>query len=81
MQDMKLEDRWWRLNNLYTIMSKSGAPVVFRLNHAQEELYLDMYTPTWSSRHTKTVVERLNKNIFPFIGDKAITGILPRDIA
>lgn len=39
----KLEDRWWRLNNLYWILDKWGRPVKFRPNWAQKQLYLGLW--------------------------------------
>ncbi len=42
--------------------------------------WLNMHTATWSPRHTKTVIERLKKNLFPWIGDMPIAEILPRHV-
>ncbi len=38
-----LSDPLWRLNNLYSIIDKSGNKILFRLNWAQEQLYRDMW--------------------------------------
>lgn len=38
-----LNDPLWRLNNLYSIIDKSGNKSLFRLNWAQEQLYRDMW--------------------------------------
>lgn len=35
----KLNDPYWRINNLYWILDKEGRRVKFKLNHAQEMLY------------------------------------------
>lgn len=40
----KLDDRYWRLNNLYWIKDKQGMVVQFKMNWAQEELYKNMHT-------------------------------------
>ncbi len=39
----RLANPKWRLNNLYSIISKQGSKVVFKLNWAQEELYNNMW--------------------------------------
>jgi len=39
----RLEDRWWRLNNLYYIIDKHGTKVQFKPNWAQETLLSDMW--------------------------------------
>lgn len=39
----KLRDRWWRLNNLYYIVTKEGRKELFRPNWAQEQLYREMH--------------------------------------
>ncbi len=39
----KLQDRWWRLNNLYVIKNKHGQKVKFRLNWAQALFYRSMW--------------------------------------
>lgn len=36
-------DRYWRLNNLYTVKDKRGIAVPFRMNEAQERLYHDLH--------------------------------------
>ncbi|MDD2850445.1 MAG: integrase arm-type DNA-binding domain-containing protein [Desulfuromonadaceae bacterium] len=36
--------------------------------------------PSWSASHAKTTLERLEKNIFPWVGSKAITEIKLADI-
>lgn len=41
--EKKLADRWWRLNNLYYIVTKDGRRELFRPNWAQEQLYWDMH--------------------------------------
>lgn len=33
----KLADRWWRLNNLYWVLSPAGKPVLFQPNEAQTD--------------------------------------------
>lgn len=38
-----LEDRYWRLNNLYWIMDKQGKRVLFVMNEVQEKLYRAMW--------------------------------------
>jgi len=38
-----LSDPYWRINNLYTVVNKSGMPVKFKQNWAQEELYQKMW--------------------------------------
>jgi hypothetical protein len=37
-------DRHWRLNNLYTIKDKAGVAIPFRMNAAQEQLYVDLHS-------------------------------------
>ena len=37
-------------------------------------------TPTWSARHAKTVIQRLEYNVFPVIGNRPIASITPKDI-
>src|SRR4026209_2801348 len=39
----QLTDRCWRLNNLYTIQTKEGHKVPFRLNWAQTELLSSLH--------------------------------------
>jgi hypothetical protein len=39
----KLSDRYWRLNNLYSIKDKQGRRVQFRFNWAQEFLYRGLW--------------------------------------
>lgn len=39
----KLSDRWWRLNNLYWIIDKSGQRVQFKPNWAQKYFYNNMW--------------------------------------
>src|ERR1700676_2449169 len=39
----RLNDPLWRLNNLYSIIDKSGNKSIFKLNWAQEQLYQDMW--------------------------------------
>jgi hypothetical protein len=39
----KLNDQWWRLNNLYWIVNKAGVRVKFTPNWAQEQLYREMW--------------------------------------
>lgn len=39
----KLKDRWWRLNNLYYIVTKDGRKELFKPNWAQEQLYRAMH--------------------------------------
>lgn len=34
-----LSSKLWRLNNLYTVINKSGSPVCFRMNYAQHRVY------------------------------------------
>ena len=36
--------------------------------------------PGWSGRHAKTTMERMEKNVFPFIGTKAITDLGVEDM-
>ena len=38
-----LADPYWRINNLYKIVNKSGRKITFQLNWAQEELYRNMW--------------------------------------
>lgn len=38
-----LQDRYWRLNNLYYIKDKSGNKIPFKLNWAQEDFYWAMH--------------------------------------
>lgn len=38
-----LTDPWWRLNNLYYIVDKSGKKEVFKCNSAQKHLYNNMW--------------------------------------
>lgn len=38
-----LDNPLWRINNLYKIVNKQGAPIVFKLNWAQQELYNNMW--------------------------------------
>ena len=39
----QLADQYWRINNLYWIMDENGRRVLFKLNHAQEELYQHLW--------------------------------------
>lgn len=39
----RLSDPLWRLNNLYRIVDKKGAKILFKLNWAQKELYENMW--------------------------------------
>ena len=39
----QIADRFWRLNNLYTIQTKEGHKAPFRLNWAQAELLRDLH--------------------------------------
>ncbi len=39
----KLNDRWWRLNNLYYITNERGQKIKFRCNHAQKLFYNTMW--------------------------------------
>lgn len=39
----RLSDRWWRLNNLYYIIDKSGNKVKFKSNWAQKDLYDNLH--------------------------------------
>lgn len=39
----KLEDQWWRLNNLYHITDKHGKKVLFRMNKAQQLLFKTLW--------------------------------------
>lgn len=39
----KLQDRWWRLNNLYWIINQDGERVKFKPNAPQRELYANMW--------------------------------------
>lgn len=34
-----LRSKLWRLNNVYTIVGKTGEPVIFRMNYAQHKVY------------------------------------------
>ena len=36
--------------------------------------------PTWSKRHSEDVIERLEKNIFPFIGSRPLAEITPPEL-
>jgi hypothetical protein len=38
-----LEDKWWRLNNLYWIIDKQGKRILFKANPAQRYLYENMH--------------------------------------
>ncbi len=38
-----LLDPYWRINNLYQIVDKTGKKITFKLNWAQEQLYNDMW--------------------------------------
>lgn len=38
-----LEDRYWRLNNLYYILDEQGSKVLFKMNIVQEILYLALW--------------------------------------
>jgi hypothetical protein len=42
LQD-KLSDAYWRINNLYTIVDKSGCKTTFKLNWAQRELFYNSW--------------------------------------
>jgi len=39
----KLNDRYWRLSHLYSIIDKSGDKIPFQMNWAQEELYNNIW--------------------------------------
>jgi len=39
----RLNDPYWRINNLYSIVNKQGLKIQFKLNWAQEELYRGMW--------------------------------------
>lgn len=41
--ESRLNDPLWRLNNLYWIIDKAGNKTLLRLNHAQEQLYNDIW--------------------------------------
>ncbi len=43
LAEQRLADPQWRLNNLYSIIDKSGNKQTFKFNWAQEELYRDMW--------------------------------------
>lgn len=43
-QDWHLDDKYWRLNNLYRVMDKRGNLVPFKFNWAQEILYREKHT-------------------------------------
>jgi len=43
-QDWRLDDKRWRLNNLYRVMDDQGRLVPFRLNWAQEILHREKHT-------------------------------------
>lgn len=38
-----LQDRYWRMNNLYHIKDKDGKQVLFKMNWMQEDLYWNMH--------------------------------------
>ena len=43
MTELRLDDQWWRLNNLYYIKDKRGRKVLFKPNWAQKQLYNRMW--------------------------------------
>lgn len=43
LEQRRLADPWWRLNNLYKIKNKEGKVVRFQWNWAQRELYDEMW--------------------------------------
>jgi len=43
IEQQRLGDAWWRLNNLYYIKDKAGEKIRFRPNWAQKMLYEDMW--------------------------------------
>jgi len=43
LEQTRLADQWWRLNNLYYIKSKEGKKIRFKPNWAQTELYKGMW--------------------------------------
>ena len=40
----RFADRYWRLNNLYTIKDETGRAIPFRMNAAQEQLYNELWS-------------------------------------
>ncbi|MDA9090794.1 terminase, partial [Porticoccaceae bacterium] len=43
MTELRLDDQWWRLNNLYYITDKQGRKVKFKPNWAQKQLFNKMW--------------------------------------
>jgi len=43
LEQVKLSDPWWRLNNLYKIKDKAGNVITFKPNWAQKALYEQMH--------------------------------------
>lgn len=43
MDDPRIADPWWRLNNLYYITNKSGKKIKFKPNWAQKAFYTSMW--------------------------------------
>lgn len=41
--ETRLNDPFWRINNLYWIIDKNGNKILFQLNWAQKKLYQDMW--------------------------------------
>ena len=39
----KLSDGYWRINNLYKIVNKSGCKTIFQLNWAQNDLFYNSW--------------------------------------
>jgi hypothetical protein len=64
----KLDDRYWRLNNLYWIQNQNGLKVKFNMNWAQEHFYRSM----WYLNEVLKVRQ---------IGISTLTGILQLDHA
>lgn len=58
-----------------------------RAEHAKEEnqfknIALEWYNKKlkdWTEKHRKTIIQRLEKNIFPFLGSRDINSITPRE--
>lgn len=43
LEQTRLSDPWWRLNNLYKIKDKAGKVITFKWNWAQKDLYDSMH--------------------------------------